>query len=65
VPFRQLNKTLAAENPGVVFGMWPPEFHPDPSGGWEPSVERLVAERDEICILFLRNPEAGEMTPQH
>jgi LmbE family N-acetylglucosaminyl deacetylase len=25
----QFNKTLAAENPDVVFGLWPLQFHPD------------------------------------
>jgi LmbE family N-acetylglucosaminyl deacetylase len=27
--YDDFNKTLAAENPDVVFGMWPLEFHPD------------------------------------
>ena len=27
--YMQFNKTLAAENPDVVFGLWPLQFHPD------------------------------------
>jgi LmbE family N-acetylglucosaminyl deacetylase len=62
--YDEFNKTLAAENPDVVFGMWPLEFHPDHRAAANIAFNAWLASGMKFEFFFCETPEAAEMTPQ-
>src|SRR6266566_670140 len=62
--YDEFNKTIAAENPDVVFGMWPLEFHPDHRAAANLGFNAWLASGMKFEFFFCETPEAAEMTPQ-
>jgi LmbE family N-acetylglucosaminyl deacetylase len=62
--YDDFNKTLAAENPDVVFGMWPLEFHPDHRAAAMLAYNAWLASGMKFAFYFSETQEAGEMTVQ-
>lgn len=60
----EFNKTLGAENPDVVFGMWPLEFHPDHRAAGNLAFNSWLQSGLKFLFYFCETPSAGEMTPQ-
>lgn len=58
------NKTLAAENPDIVFGMWPIEYHPDHRAAANLAFNAWLQSGMNFVFYFCETPDAGEMTPQ-
>ena len=58
------NKTLAAENPDVVFGMWPIEYHPDHRAAANLAFNAWLQSGMRFNFYFSETQDAGEMSPQ-
>ncbi len=59
--YDEFNKTLSAENPDVVFGLWPLEYHPDHRAAGILAYNAWLASGMKFTFYF---SESGEMTPQ-
>jgi LmbE family N-acetylglucosaminyl deacetylase len=62
--YDQFNKTLSIENPDVVFGMWPLEFHPDHRAAGILAYNAWLASGMKFTFYFSETPSAGEMNLQ-
>lgn len=62
--YDDFNKTLAPENPDVVFGMWPLEFHPDHRAAANIAYNAWLASGMRFAFYFSETQEAAEMTTQ-
>jgi LmbE family N-acetylglucosaminyl deacetylase len=62
--YDDFNKTLSAENPDVVFGMWPLEFHPDHRAAGNLAFNAWLASGMRFAFYFSEDEAAGEMMPQ-
>ena len=62
--YLDFNKTLAAENPDVVFGMWPIEFHPDHRAAANLAFNAWLQSGMKFDFYFSETGEANEMTSQ-
>ena len=62
--YDQFNRTISAENPDVVFGMWPLEFHPDHRAAAMLAYNTWLASGMRFAFYFCETPEASEMTAQ-
>ena len=62
--YDEFNKTLVAEKPDVVFGMWPLEFHPDHRAAAMLAYNAWLASGMKFAFYFSECQEAGEMTTQ-
>ena len=58
------NRTLAAEKPDIVFGMWPLEFHPDHRAAAMLAYNAWLANGMRFAFYFSETQEAAEMTTQ-
>jgi LmbE family N-acetylglucosaminyl deacetylase len=62
--YLQFNKTLAAEKPDVVFGMWPIEYHPDHRAAANLAFNAWLQGGMKFDFYFSETQEASEMSPQ-
>jgi len=62
--YDEFNKTLSAENPDVVFGMWPLEFHPDHRAAGNFAFNAWLASGMKFTFYFSETPAASEMNLQ-
>ena len=62
--YDEFNQTLSAENPDVVFGMWPLQFHPDHRAAGQIALNAWLASGMKFMFLFTEAQEAGEMMLQ-
>ncbi|MGI8959452.1 MAG: PIG-L deacetylase family protein [Bryobacteraceae bacterium] len=62
--YDDFNKTLAPENPDIVFGMWPLEFHPDHRAAANIAYNAWLASGMRFAFYFSETQEASEMTAQ-
>jgi LmbE family N-acetylglucosaminyl deacetylase len=62
--YLQFNKTLAAENPHVVFGMWPIEYHPDHRAAANLAFNAWLQSGMKFDFYFSETQNAAEMSPQ-
>lgn len=60
----EFNKTLAAEIPDIVFGMWPIEFHPDHRAAANLAFNAWLQSEMKFDFYFSETQEAGEMSAQ-
>jgi len=58
------NKTLAAEQPDVVFTMWPLEFHPDHRAAANLAFNAWLQSGMKFQLYFCETPGGTEMQPQ-
>jgi len=58
------NKTLAAEQPDVVFTMWPLEFHPDHRAAANLAFNAWLQNGMKFQLYFCETPGGTEMQPQ-
>lgn len=62
--YDEFNRSLAVENPDVVFGMWPLDFHPDHRAAANLAYNAWLASGMRFMFYLSETPEAGEMTTQ-
>jgi N-acetylglucosamine malate deacetylase 1 len=62
--YDEFNTMLAAENPDVVFGMWPLEFHPDHRAVASISYNAWLQSGLQFQYFFCETAGGGEMQPQ-
>ena len=62
--YLQFNKTLAAQQPDVVFGMWPIEYHPDHRAAANLAFNAWLQSGMKFDFYFSETQDAGEMSPQ-
>ena len=60
----QFNKTLAAENPDVVFGLWPLQFHPDHRAAGNLAFNAWLQSGNKFDFYFCETYLASEETAQ-
>ena len=60
----EFNKTLAAENPDVVFGLWPLQFHPDHRAAGELAYNAWLQSGMKFEFYFCETWPGDEATPQ-
>ena len=62
--YDEFNKTISAENPDVVFGMWPLEFHPDHRAAGQFALNAWLASGMKFMFYFCEAQAASEMILQ-
>jgi LmbE family N-acetylglucosaminyl deacetylase len=62
--YLEFNKILAAENPDVVFGMWPIEYHPDHRAAANFAFNAWLQSGMKFDFYFSETGEANEMSSQ-
>jgi LmbE family N-acetylglucosaminyl deacetylase len=60
----EFNNTIGAENPDVVFGMWPLEFHPDHRAAGNLAFNAWLQSGMKSTFYLCETPNPGEMTPE-
>jgi LmbE family N-acetylglucosaminyl deacetylase len=60
----QFNKTLAAESPDVVFGLWPLQFHPDHRAAGNLAFNAWLQSGNKFEFYFCETYLASEETAQ-
>jgi LmbE family N-acetylglucosaminyl deacetylase len=60
----QFNKTLAAESPDVVFGLWPLQFHPDHRAAGNLAFNAWLQSGNKFKFYFCETYLASEETAQ-
>jgi LmbE family N-acetylglucosaminyl deacetylase len=60
----EFNKTLAAENPDVVFGLWPLQFHPDHRAAGNLAFNAWLQSGNKFDFYFCETYLASEETAQ-
>ena len=60
----EFNKTLAAENPDVVFGLWPLQFHPDHRAAGNLAFNAWLQSGMKFEFYFCETWLGSEATPQ-
>jgi LmbE family N-acetylglucosaminyl deacetylase len=62
--YDEFNKTLAAETPDVVFGLWPLQFHPDHRAAGNFAFNAWLQSGMRFDFYFCETWPGGETTPQ-
>lgn len=62
--YLEFNKTLAAENPDVVFSLWPLDFHSDHRAAANLAYNAWLQSGMKFLFYFCEAPEPSEMTSQ-
>lgn len=62
--YDEFNKTLAPENPDVVIGLWPLQYHPDHRAAGEIAFNSWLASGMKFEFLFCETWPGSETTPQ-
>jgi len=62
--YLEFNKTLAAENPDVVFGLWPLQFHPDHRAAGNLAFNAWLQSGMQFEFYFCETWPGSETTPQ-
>ncbi len=62
--YMEFNKTLAAENPDVVIGLWPLQYHPDHRAAGNLAFNAWLQSGMKFEFYFCETWPGGEMTPQ-
>ena len=62
--YDEFNKTLAAEKPDIVFGLWPLQYHPDHRAGGEFAFNAWLASGMAFAFYFCETWPGSETTPQ-
>jgi LmbE family N-acetylglucosaminyl deacetylase len=62
--YQECNKILLAEQPDVVFAMWPLEFHPDHRAAGNLAYNTWLQSGMKFALYFCETPGGDEMQPQ-
>src|SRR5439155_2671949 len=62
--YQECNKIVLAEQPDVVFAMWPLEFHPDHRAAANLAYNAWLQSGMKFALYFCETPGGDEMQPQ-
>ena len=62
--YQECSRLLLAENPDVVFAMWPLEFHPDHRAAGNLAYNTWLQSGMKFALHFCETPGGDEMQPQ-
>ena len=62
--YAEFSKTLAAEAPDVVIGLWPLQYHPDHLAAGNLAFHAWMQNGMKFEFYFCETPPGGEVTPQ-